>query len=242
MSLRPCALGICALPILSMLLNPFRILTTSNNCLTTALFTKTDDLITDQSTAESLGSHDYAALQQMHGNRTIIVRHRIERTEQADGLITDQPNLVLTIRIADCQPLIIYAPNTNFVGLLHVGWKGLVCGAIPKFFETLHGLCNLQPATCLIGIGPCLCPTCSEFSNPLLELPGIPPDLINGKTANLRAWADRQPIAAGVMLDHIERMEDCTRCNPEKYWTYRGGDREAVKNGRTNVMACVLKK
>ena len=47
---------------------------------------------------------------------------------------------------------------------------------------------------------------------------------------------------AGIQPQNIERMDDCTRCHPEKYWTYRGGDREAVKAGRTNVMACVLRK
>ncbi|TSC60701.1 MAG: hypothetical protein Greene041662_130 [Candidatus Peregrinibacteria bacterium Greene0416_62] len=225
-----------------MINHPFPLLRPYEKNLSICLFNKEDRLINDQSVAQSLGSHDYAALQQMHGNRTVIVRKRMERTEKADGLITDQPNLVLTIRIADCQPLIIYAPEANIVGLLHIGWKSLVCGAIPKFFEALIANHKSPIANCLVGIGPCLCTRCAEFSNPLSELPGIPPDLVNDKYADLRTWADRQLITAGVPKNHIERIEDCTRCHPEKYWTYRGGDREAVKSGKTNVMACVLKK
>ena len=198
--------------------------------------------MSDQSLADNLHTHDYAALQQVHGNRTIIVRERMERTEQADGLITDQSNLVLTIRTADCQPILIYAPDAHVVGLLHAGWKGLVAGCIPAFFQTLSATCNLQPQDCFVCIGPCLCMHCSDFSNPLLELSGIPKDLIDAKHADLRTWADRQLEEAGVLKDHIERMPDCTRCHPEKYWTYRGGDREEVKHGRTNVLACVLRK
>lgn len=223
-----------------MITHPFSLLRPFQEKVSICLFTKEDGLINDQSVAQSLGSHDYAALHQVHGNRTLVARKMIKRTEQADGLITDQPDLALTLRIADCQPLIIYAPKANMVGLLHVGWKGLVCGAIPKFFETLIANHQSPIANCLVGIGPCLCTNCAEFSNPLLELPGIPHDLIHGKNADLRTWADRQLIAAGVLEKNIERMEECTRCHPEKYWTYRGGDREAVKSGRTNVMTCVL--
>lgn len=209
------------------------------------LFTKEDGLITDQSVAQSLGYSDYAALHQVHGNRTILTRQMIKRTEQADGLITDRSGLVLTLRIADCQPMIIYSPEKKIVGLLHVGWKGLVCGVIAEFFKTLFATSlptgQRQPATCLVGIGPCLCTLCSDFTDPLSQLPGIPPDLISDKTADLRAWADRQLIDAGIRPENIERMEDCTRCMPETYWTYRGGDREAVKSGRSNILACVMK-
>jgi YfiH family protein len=221
--------------------HPFRLLTQYTDRLDVQLFTKNDKLITDQSVAQSCGSTDYAALDQVHGNRVINVSEHIYRTEKADGLITDQTNLALMIRIADCQPLIIYAPDANVVGLLHAGWKGLVAGAIPSMMNALQETFHVEPKECLVGIGPCLCTGCAEFSNPLLELPGIPQDLIDGNTADLRTWADRQLLKARILPEHIERMEECTRCHPEKYWTYRGGDREAVKNGRTNVLACVLK-
>ena len=197
-------------------------------------------MFNDQSVADALDSHDYAALQQVHGNRIIIARASLHRTEAADGLITDQANLVLQVRIADCQPMIFYEPDRNVVGMLHVGWKGLVANAIEAFMQAMQESWNVEPKKVLVGIGPCLCASCSDFTNPLLELPSIPPDLIVGRTANLRAWADRKLIEVGITPDHIERIEDCTRCHPEKYWTYRGGDREEMKNGRTNVMACVL--
>ncbi|OGJ57716.1 hypothetical protein A2881_02820 [Candidatus Peribacteria bacterium RIFCSPHIGHO2_01_FULL_55_13] len=224
-----------------MISSPFALLQPFQENLAVQLFTKEDGLITDQSVAEALGSHDYAALRQVHGNRTIMTRQMIKRTEQADGLITDQPGLVLTMRIADCQPLMIYSPEAKMIGLIHAGWKGLVSGVIPEFFKTTLSTFNFPLSTCLIGIGPCLCTRCADFSDPLSELQGIPPDLVHGKNADLRGWADRQLMDAGIKPQNIERMEDCTRCNPEHYWTYRGGDREEVKQGKTNVLACVLK-
>ncbi len=223
-----------------MINQPFTLLQPFEKKLCIRLFTKEDGVITDQSIASSMGSSDYAALDQVHGERVIRVKSPMHRTEKADGLITDQPNLPLMIRIADCQPLIIYAPEANVVGLLHAGWKGLVAGAIAAFFKTLLATSNAKPETCLVGIGPCLCKLCAEFTDPLLELRGIPRDLVSGRKADLRTWAQRQFVACGVQADHIEEIEDCTRCHPEKYWTYRGGDYEAVKSGRTNMLACVL--
>ncbi len=221
--------------------HPFRLLTQYTDRLDIELFMKQDGVITDESAAQSLGCSDYAALDQVHGNRVINAMSPIHRTEKADGLITDQAGLTLMIRIADCQPLIIYAPQTKVVGLLHAGWKGLIAGAIPEFFKVFSAISNQQPNSCLVGIGPCLCTRCAEFTNPLSELSGIPPDLVSGRNADLRTWADRQLMECGVAANHIERMADCTRCKAEKYWTYRGGDRERVKNGRTNVLACALR-
>lgn len=223
-----------------MINQPFTLLRPFEKKLSVSLFTKEDGLITDQSIASSMGSPDYAALDQVHGSKVIRVKSPMHRTEKADGMITDQSNLSLMIRIADCQPLIIYVPDANVVGLLHGGWKGLVAGAIPQMMRMLSNTFQIQPASCLVGIGPCLCKHCAEFTNPLLELDGIPPDLVSGRKADLRTWADRQLVECGIVPNHIERMMDCTRCHPEKYWTYRGGDRDEVQRGRTNVMACVL--
>ncbi|MBM3227312.1 polyphenol oxidase family protein [Candidatus Peribacteria bacterium] len=219
---------------------PFALLSPFADRIAVSLFAKEDDLITDHSVMQALHGKDYAALDQVHGNRTLVTRQMIRRTASADGLITDQAHLTLMIRIADCQPLIVYAPDTNIIGVLHVGWKGLLCKAIEGFFEQMQNEMHVDPSTCFVGIGPCLCTACAEFQDPLRELPGIPHDLVTGKQADLGGWADRQLMACGVSTTNIERVRDCTRCHPEKYWTYRGGDREAVKSGATNVLACML--
>jgi copper oxidase (laccase) domain-containing protein len=59
------------------------------------------------------------------------------RTEEADGMITDVPGLALNLRVADCQSFVIFSPKKNVLGLLHVGWRGLISGAIPEFFAVL---------------------------------------------------------------------------------------------------------
>ena len=43
-----------------------------------------------------------------------------------DGLITDQPNIALLIKYADCSPIVLFDPVKRVHALLHAGWRGTV--------------------------------------------------------------------------------------------------------------------
>ena len=216
--------------------SPFQIFNQFKNNLHISLIIKEDNITNDLQIADILKVPDICSLWQVHGNKTINVNSPTSRTQQADGMITNKSNLVLTIRTADCQPLVIYSPDTNTLGVLHVGWRGLIAGAIPEFFKLFNS------KNTYVGIGPSLCQKCAGFSDPKNELPGIDSKFIDeNNCVDLMGVADKQLINLGISKDHIERNFECTCCNPEKYWTYRGGDRGEVKAGHTNVLACYLK-
>jgi len=223
-----------------MLDHPFTIFAPYADRLRIVFFDKSDPSMSDHDRAKLLGCDRAAALHQMHGARVVRISEESDRTEQADGLMTDQKKLVLQIRAADCQNFIVYATEKNIVGLLHVGWKGILAQAIPSFFATLKKEFDVDAQETLVGAGPSLCKNCAEFSDPLLELPGIPKDCIDDHLVDLPEIALRQFLDVGVLKKSFECMPGCTKHEPEKFWTYRGGDREAVKQGRTNVLAAVL--
>ncbi len=222
-----------------MLSRPFRILSTYDKHLQLDFLVKTDNVRTDADIARVTGAERIASVHQMHGSAVVVVREPTSRTLQADGLITDVPGLTLTIRFADCQGLIVSVPKKNIVGLIHAGWRGIVAGVIPSFFTTLDNEWGIKPAQALVAIGPSLCMTCAEFSDPATEVPTLQA-FTQGNRVDFRAAADRQLRDLGVQQSNIERSPDCTRCQPEQYWTYRGGHREDVKNGYTNCFAVRL--
>lgn len=221
--------------------SPFALLRQFDDRLRVTFFTKSDDVHDDQSAATIAGAQEAAGLWQAHGNKTVIIREPVNRTQQADGMITDVPGLALCIRSADCQNFVVYAPSKNVVGGLHVGWKGLLAGAIPEFFTALKKEFGIEPKETFVGAGPSLCTACADFSDPARELPSLPPAFMHGNTVDLRGAATDQMITLGVPRAQIERHLDCTRCHPEAYWTYRGGDREEVKEGHSNMVVCCLK-
>ena len=188
-----------------------------------------------------LGVEEEADAEQVHGARTFIVREAKERMAGADGLATDHPGLALSVRFADCQAFIIYAPTKDVVSVLHAGWRGLHAGAIPELFRTLKSEWNLDPHDLWVAAGPSLCRACAAFTDPRRELPSVPQKFIDGHQVDLRGFADDQLFTLGLPLAQFERSPECTRCCRNTYWTYRGGDREEVKAGQRNLLACALK-
>ena len=221
-----------------MIKNPFQIFDAQRVEVT--MFMKDDDLSTDQGASDALGGIGYTSLRQVHGSSTIIVRENAHMIDQADGMITDQKDLLLIIRIADCQPLVIVAPDKGVAGVLHAGWKGVHAGAITEFYSVLTKEWDIHPSETLVGIGPSLCTQCADFTDPINELPHLDSQFIHGKNVDLQAAADSELITLGVPQSQIERHKDCTRCRPDLYWSYRGGDKEAIAKGKRNMLACRL--
>jgi copper oxidase (laccase) domain-containing protein len=65
-----------------------------------------------------------------HGSHVVIVRSGKEKLTDCDALITQNPELSLGIRTADCAP-ICFSDGMN-IGIAHVGWRGLSLGLIEK--------------------------------------------------------------------------------------------------------------
>ncbi len=223
-----------------MLQDPFPLLHLFQDHLRVALFTKEDDITSDQAAAEKLGAKEAAGLSQKHGNRAVRIDRSSNRIEEADAMATNKPGLALCIRAADCQNFVVYAPKQKVAGVLHVGWRCIEDGTIRSFYDLLKREWTIDPADTFVVAGPSIGFECAEFSDPAHEMPSVDSSLINGRLIDLSGAADQQFLAVGVQQDHMERIQDCTKCHPEKYWTYRGGDMEAVKQGHTNVLACML--
>ncbi len=191
--------------------------------------------------ADVLGEN-IVSLNQVHGNNVVIVQSPSWREKEADAALTDQLDLTLTIRIADCQAFVVYAPHQHVIGVIHAGWKGLVNGVIPAALNKMKDEWNVDLSTVLVGSGPSLCMECAEFTDPTNELPGIDPLFFIDRHVALVSIAVKQMTQCGVIPEHIEHSKGCTKCNPDTYWTYRGGDRDAVKKGSTNILTCRLKQ
>jgi YfiH family protein len=71
-------------------------------------------------------------LRQIHSD----VIHRISIPPAAplvgDGMVTNDPGIVLAILTADCLPVILIDPNKRAVGVFHAGWRGTVKRIVEK--------------------------------------------------------------------------------------------------------------
>jgi copper oxidase (laccase) domain-containing protein len=223
-----------------MFTNPFAILSPYTDRLAVSWLEKGDRIHGDEDILRCVGGAALASLKQMHGGAAIVVREPTQRVIEADGMMTDARGLLLSIRAADCQTFVVYAPERSIVGMMHVGWRCLKAGMIPSFFRTLKEHFSIDGSDVVVGAGPSLCTRCAEFTDPRRELADTEPLIIDGRCADLQGIADAQLRRAGVRPDRFERMAGCTRCDPHRFWTYRGGDRESVMEGWTNILCAKL--
>jgi len=221
---------------------PFRILAPFADRLQIGLFNRNDPSpFNEDHVSNVFKVSEYAGLHQEHKNNTLIVDQAIKRTLKGDGMVTDKPDLALCIRWADCQNFIAYAPKYHVAGVLHIGWRCLIHKAIAEFFNVMEVKWGIKPEEVYLGSGPSLCLQHAEFSNPTEELKGIDSKFFHGNLVDLQSIAESQLNEIGLPKENFEQMPGCTACNSEQYWTYRGGDREAVKQGYVNALCCCLK-
>ncbi len=225
-----------------MIEHPFALLAPFKETIDVRSFTREDDLSDDASVEKALGTNRFVTLRQIHGARTIIVDTTSHRTEGTDAAATDTKDLTLVMRTADCQPLLVYAPAKQVIGVIHAGWKGVRDGIIPAFFETVRERWGIDPSETLVCAGPSLCQRCAEFTDPAKELPNVDPRFFNGRCADLRAAADAQLEAAGVPATNRERSPDCVKCMQETYWSYRSKDPKAFEQNYRNMLTICLRK
>jgi YfiH family protein len=150
---------------------------------------------------------------------------------RGDGLWTDEPGLPVLALAADCLPIALARMNGAgpAVCVLHAGRIGLLAGIVEAGVSALGG-------TVAAAIGPSIGPCCyevgEEVAAPYRERFG--PGIMRGRKLDLWQAAERELRAVGVT--EIERLDLCTACNPELFFSHR---RDGKPRGVQGVLASV---
>jgi YfiH family protein len=148
-----------------------------------------------------------------------------------DGLWTDRPGLPMLAFAADCVPLALAAPGRGRLAVLHAGWRGLAGGVIAAGVDAVRGA--EDGAEIIAAIGPSAGPCCYEVGP---EVSGLfDADLTRGRKLDLWSGAERLLRAAGV--DRIERVDLCTICRAELFFSHRRDGRPRGVQGVIGFVA-----
>ena len=95
-----------------------------------------------------------ATVRQVHSP----VIHRVDGARAqplvGDGLITATPRLLLSVRTADCIPVLIADSNRRVVGAFHAGWRGTVARIVEKGVGEMRRQFGSDPADLFAAVGP----------------------------------------------------------------------------------------
>jgi YfiH family protein len=149
---------------------------------------------------------------------------------ECDGIITNQPGVMIGICVADCFPVLLLDPVKRTAAALHAGWQGTAHGIARKGVEAMVEIFGSRPTDILAAIGPGIGACCYEVDAPVREAfgtSGISWELIaspsgEGKWSLDLEGANRQQLLlAGLKGEHVEAAGQCVSCNPDIYFSYR---------------------
>src|SRR5215204_2562161 len=108
---------------------------------------------------------------QVHGADVVCAtapRPDGESMRQADIILTDNPELTLYMRFADCVPILFHDPCKGVVGVAHAGWMGTLRGVVSATVDMLKKQYGSNPADIVAGIGPSIGPDHYEVGSDVI--------------------------------------------------------------------------
>jgi YfiH family protein len=178
---------------------------------------------------------------QSHSSNLVVLReypHLDSRVDYPlhgkDGFFTQLPGLMMMIKVADCQAILLYDPAKRVAGIIHAGWRGSVNNIAGKAIQLMVSQFNCNPPDIIAGVGPSLGPCCSEFRNWKQELPPTFSRFqVRANYFDFWAITEVQLTESGVQRKNIEIAGLCSKCHPEVFYSYRG-------EGKTGRFAVAL--
>lgn len=181
----------------------------------------------------------------VHGVDVAVAEH--PPTEQhwlakADGIITNQPNLPLVMRYADCVPILYYDPVQRAIGMAHAGWRGTVNGIASATVTAMQHAYGSRSQDILTLIGPSISPARfqvgEEVVQALQDYFGTTEGMVNRDphdyTAYVDLWEANRRDLARVGVQHIEIMGMCTVEHNNEFFSHR------AEKGRTGRFGAVM--
>ncbi len=86
-----------------------------------------------------------------------------------DALLTDQDGILLSVRTADCLPILVVDPTHRAVAAVHAGWRGTLQCIPEKVVAEMRRLFGSNPRELLAAIGPSIRACCYEVGEEVVD-------------------------------------------------------------------------
>ncbi|MDP1604029.1 MAG: peptidoglycan editing factor PgeF [Legionella sp.] len=160
-------------------------------------------------------------LEQTHSTLPVIIEEDTNR--KADAAITRDPDVVLAIMTADCQPILLCNKQGTEIAAIHAGWRGLLNGVVENTIAKM----NSSPSDILAWIGPAICPSCFEVGEEVREMYVKQyPFAINYFKSKGEKWLANLPLITEKILQNLSvsnvfQSHMCTYEQNNDFYSYR---------------------
>jgi YfiH family protein len=168
--------------------------------------------------------HSVSNLKQIHSN-LVLRADQPGNLGQGDALITNQPGLAISVRTADCYPILLVDARHHAVAAIHAGWRGTAAKIVIKTLERMNAEFGTELNDVAAAIGPGIGVCCYEVGKDVSKQFGF----AEKTHVNLALENRKQLESSGVPAQNIQALDVCTFCDAERFFSYR---REKDKAGR----------
>jgi YfiH family protein len=174
-------------------------------------------------------------MEQNHGNAVEVLKFSRQREKRlagmrltvkgCDGVISDDPNLLLTVRVADCIPIFIRDSSRGVIGLVHAGWRGTASNILQAAITRMGETFGSRPSDLSIYMGPSIEKACYPVDLEVYRRFSRWRDPDRPATGewkvDLPEINTRQALEAGVPGNRIFRSRYCTCCSTDLFYSHR---------------------
>jgi YfiH family protein len=187
------------------------------------------------------GGAEAAWLEQVHGAEVVDAHEVLARARageplvRADASVTNQPDTICVVMIADCMPVLLCDAAGRAVGAAHAGWRGLASGVVEKTAQRVADLAGTHPGSLHAYLGPSIGPAAFEVGADVRDA------FMNGvddsqRAATARAFVPRVEAPGKYLADlpalarlRLQRLgvtqitggDACTVTQRERFYSYR---------------------
>ena len=163
---------------------------------------------------------------------------------KGDALISSDPSQIITIKVADCVPILLAGTDGKIVSAIHAGWRGVVAEVVPNALRKLMEASGLSADNIIAAIGPCIGIDAFEVGPEVIGEfrrvfgNSVPIRLNEGHSGkghiDLKAAVAQQLLNLGVPENQIDTTDQCTVANAYDFYSHRRD------NGLTGRMAAMI--
>jgi hypothetical protein len=178
-----------------------------------------------------------------HGDHVAVVgpQHLGTALRDTDAMISATPGLTLSMRFADCVPVLFHDEARGVVGIAHAGWPGVAANIVGATVRAMRDAFGCRPRGVWAGIGPAIRVECYEFGRDLAQqivaacpagAPVVIPQPAKRDTIHLDLIAAVQSQLEMAGVSEIEDSGICTACHTGEWFSHRA----EKKTGRFGVV------
>lgn len=153
----------------------------------------------------------------------------VEILEESDGVVTQEEGVILTVRTADCIPILFYDPVKKIIGASHQGWRGSVKNLVKHTILKMQDL-GSHPSNIHMSMGPAIGMCCytvdlDRYVLFMEEMERFEKHIFkpHGDEFHLNLVRLNYELAqeAGVQDRNIDFFPFCTSCDEKRFYSYR---------------------